>query len=136
MSPQIVVDEQIDYDKVTALLKNWITAEQIGYEVGHKGLSDERIIPLLLRLKRRTLVTIDRDFYLRRLCHSGYCLIYFDLKPEQQFQIPGLLRRLFRIPGFRTIRERMGKVVKVSTTGISYWQLGVQEEQRLDWPSH
>jgi hypothetical protein len=44
MSPQIVVDEQIDYDKVTALLKRWITAEQIGYEVGHKGLSDERII--------------------------------------------------------------------------------------------
>ena len=125
MSPQIVVDEQIYYDKVTALLKRWVTAEQIGYEVGHKGLSDERIIPLLLRLKRRTLVTIDREFYRRQLRHAGYCLIYFDFTPEQQFQIPGLLRRLFRIPGFRTIRERMGKVVKVSTTGISYWQLGI-----------
>ncbi|MFQ6042618.1 MAG: hypothetical protein ACE5PV_17315 [Candidatus Poribacteria bacterium] len=55
---------------------------------------------------------------------------------EQQFQIPGLLRRLFRIPGFQTIRERMGKVVKVSATGISYWQVGVQEEQRLDWLSN
>jgi hypothetical protein len=135
MSPQVVVDEQIDYDKVTALLKRWITAEQIGYEVGHKGFSDERITSLLLRLKRRTLVTIDREFYRRQLRHAGYCLIYFDFRPSQQSQIPILLRRLFQIPGFRTIRERMGKVVKVSATGISYWQLGVQEEQHLDWPS-
>jgi hypothetical protein len=135
MSPQIVVDEQINHGKVTVPLKRWITAEQIGYEVGHKGLPDEQITSLLLRLKRRTLITIDREFYRRQLCHAGYCLIYFDFRPSQQSQIPILLRRLFQIPGFRTIRERMGRVVKVSVTGISYWQLGVQEKQYLDWPS-
>ena len=69
MSPQIVVDEQIDHGKVTVPLKRWITAEQIGYEVGHKGFSDEQITSLLLRLKRRTLVTIDREFYRRQLRH-------------------------------------------------------------------
>ena len=47
-SPQIVVDEHIAHSKVTEPLKNWITAEQIGFELRRaKGLSDEQIIPLL-----------------------------------------------------------------------------------------
>ncbi len=45
-SPQIVVDEHIAHSKVTEPLKNWITAEQIGFELRRaKGMSDEQIIP-------------------------------------------------------------------------------------------
>ncbi len=133
-SPQIVVDEHMAYDEVTGLLKNWITAEQIGFELRRaKGISDEQIIPLLRRLKRRTFVTIDSDFYNSKLCDNVYCLIYFHLSSKQQAQIPVLLRRLFRIEGFRSIRERMGKVVCISPGRIRYYQRSIQGEQHLDW---
>jgi len=70
-SPQIVVDEHIAHGKVTEPLKNWITAEQIGFELRRaKGMSDEQIIPLLRRLKRRTFITIDSDFYKPKLCDN------------------------------------------------------------------
>ncbi len=135
-SPQIVVDEHIAHSKVTDPLKNWITAEQIGFELRQaKGLSDEQIIPLLHRLKRRTFVTIDSDFYNPKLCNDAYCLIYFHVSSTQQAQIPDLLRRLFRIEGFRSIRERMGKVVWVSPEGIRYYQRHFQDEQHLGWPA-
>lgn len=39
MSPQIVVDEQINYDKVTAILKRLITAEQIGTTISNSWLT-------------------------------------------------------------------------------------------------
>lgn len=99
------------------------------------GLSDEQIIPLLYRLKGRTFVTIDRDFYDSKLCKDAYCLIYFHVSSKQQAQIPDLLRRLFRIEGFRSIRERMGKVVWVSPEHIRYYQRQLQDEQHLDWPA-
>lgn len=48
--PQIIVDEHIRHRGVTDVLQGWITAEQIGFEVGYKGLSDEQIISLLHKL--------------------------------------------------------------------------------------
>jgi hypothetical protein len=52
-----------------------VAARQIGYDVGRKGLKDEQIIPLLHTLDRPTFFTLDTDFYNRRLCHEGYCLV-------------------------------------------------------------
>ena len=116
MSPLIVVDEHLSYGDVTQAFQKWITAEQIGVELrGAKGLSDEQIPSLLRRLKRRTFITIDKIFYSPKLCDNAYCLIYFHLAMEQQNQISILLRRLFRIEGFRSVRERMGKVIHVSS---------------------
>ncbi len=89
-SPQIVVDEHIAHSKVTEPLKNWITAEQIGFELRRaKGISDEQIIPLLRRLKRRTFVTIDSDFYNSKLCDDAYCLIYFICHPNNKLKFTG-----------------------------------------------
>ncbi len=134
MSPQILVDEHLSHDDVTEILQNWITAEQIGFELrSEKGLLDEQIISLLHRLKRRTFITIDGWFYKSGLRHPRYCLIYFNLPMRRQNEIPTLLRRLFQIPGFRTIAERMGKVIKVTSRGINYWQLRINDEQYMDW---
>jgi len=55
------------------------------------------------------------------------------LSSKQQAQIPDLLRRLFRIEGFRSIRERMGKVVCVNPERIRYYQRNIQGEQHLAW---
>ena len=119
MSPKIDVDEHLAHDEVTIALKHWITAEQIGVELSQaRGRSDDSLITLLRSLKRRTFITIDDWFYQRRLCDNAYCIIYFHVTTEKQAQIPTLLRRLFIIPGFSTIRERMGKVVRVSEESI------------------
>jgi hypothetical protein len=132
--PLVVVDEHLGHHDVTEPLQRFVTAQQIGVELSQaKGLSDEQIIPFLRSLKRRTFVTIDDWFYKLRLCDNAYCLIYFHLTMEQQVQIPSLLRRLFKIEGFRTVRERMGKVVHVGHEAIRYYQRGLPGEQRLNW---
>ena len=132
--PLVVVDEHLRYDRVTEPLQRFVTAQQIGAELSHaKGLSDEQIIPFLRSLKRRTFITIDAWFYKSRLCDNAYCLIYFRLTMEQQAQIPSLLRRLFKIEGFRTVKERMGKVVHIGHEAIRYYQRGLPGEQRLNW---
>ena len=45
-----------------------------------------------------------------------------------------LLRRLLRLPEFRTRAVRMGKVAYVNPTRIEYWQLGDGRLHRLTWP--
>jgi hypothetical protein len=135
MSPQIVVDEHLHHEKVTKALENWITAEQIGVELGgFKGRSDERIIPALRALKRRTFVTIDDWFYQSELCDQAYCLVYFALSLDRQAEIPNLLRQLFRLPGFRTMRDRLGKVVRVSAEEVRYYERRVKGERTVAWP--
>jgi hypothetical protein len=52
---------------------------------------------------------------------------------EQQVQIPSLLRRLFKIEGFRTVKERMGKVVHVGHEAIRYYQRNLPGEQTVNW---
>ena len=44
----IVLDENIPEDQ-RQLLRGWrVRAQQIGEEVGHKGMKDDQIIPLLM----------------------------------------------------------------------------------------
>lgn len=52
---------------------------------------------------------------------QSFCLVCFKLSADQAEEIPELLRRLLRLPEFRTKRERMGKVALVSRRGIQYY---------------
>ena len=51
---------------------------------------------------------------------------------QQQF-LPSLLRTLFRRPEFRTRAARMGKVARISTTTIEYWELPARRLHRDEW---
>jgi hypothetical protein len=110
---QILLDENMDR-KVLMILRSWITVGQIGHEVGRPGMQDEEIIPgLLLQLKRTTLLTQDERIYNRERPHAAYCLVIVpELSP---LEIADLVRRLLKLPGFRTVKERMGKVVRLTT---------------------
>ncbi|MCI0525525.1 MAG: hypothetical protein L0Y75_09710 [Acidobacteria bacterium] len=88
------------------------------------------IIPLLHTLRRSTFFTRDRDFYLPELRHSGYCLVFLEVAPSQTAHY---LRRFLRHPTFRTQAQRMGKVISVHKDGIAYWQVGVDETQKVEW---
>lgn len=129
---QILIDENMDR-KVLALLQSWITAGQIGHEVGRLGMPDEELIPrLLLEVKRTTFVTHDERIYRRERPHAGYCLVVVPKLPA--VEIAALVRRLLKLPGFRTIKERMGKVVHLTTHRIRWKELGEVKEHIQRWP--
>jgi len=102
----IVLDENILEDQRQLLIKWNVPIRQIGYEVGRKGMKDDRIIPFLLGLRQPTFFTLDADFYRRGLCHSQYSLVYLAARPDDA---AAFVRRLLRHPECDTQAKRMGR---------------------------
>ena len=126
----ILLDENFP-ESQRQLLRSWrIRPQQIGYEIGRKGMKDEVIIPFLHQLRRPTFFTLDDDFYKRDLCHAGYCLVYIGVG---QYESASFVRRLLRYRQFNTQAKRMGTVVRVSHIGISVWYLHAEEEKFFEW---
>ena len=125
-----ILDENISSDQRDRLRIWRVPIRQIGYDVGHEGLQDEEIIPLLNRLHRPTFFSRDWDFYERRLCHARFCLVYLSVEKDK---VAIFVRRLLRHPAFDSETKRMGKVIRASDSGLSYWQLRLDQEQRIAW---
>jgi hypothetical protein len=128
---QLVLDDQLDVQIMVPALEAWITAVRLQHLRPTEHILDDRIPEILRTLKKPTFLTIDHGFWNRRLCHSGYCILYFDLAKDEQQQLPGLLRRLFRLPEFRTRTVRMGKVARVRQETVTYWQAGEKKVASL-----
>lgn len=127
-----VLDENI-VDRQRRQLLVWrIPVRQIGYEVGRKGMDDrDGIVPLLHRLRQPTFFTRDTDFYDRALRHSGYCIVCLRVGQDE---VAAYIRRFLRHPAFNTYARRSGRVVRIGSVGITFWQVGLEEEQTLEWP--
>ncbi len=111
----IVLDENIPEDQ-RQLLRGWrVRVHQIGEELGRKGIKDEQIIPLLLKLTEPTFVTRDFDFWDSDLCHAAYCLVVFDLHADE---VATFTRRVLRHPFLNTKAKRLGHVIRVNHLGI------------------
>ncbi|NHZ71724.1 MAG: hypothetical protein GWP17_01400 [Aquificales bacterium] len=125
-----VLDENI-IDNQRRQLGSWrIRIHQIGFEVGRKGMKDREIIPFLHQLKQPTFFTRDDDFFERRLCHAGYCLVYLDVRKEE---VATFVRRVLRQQVFKTKAKRMGKVIRASHVGLAVWNLHAEKEEHLGW---
>jgi len=126
-----ILDEDIGLSQ-RQQLEAWKTHfRQIGVEIGSSGMKDhEEIIPLLHRLKRPTFFTLDRGFYRPTLRHQGYCLVFLDVWEDEA---AAYIRRFLRHVTFRTQAQRMGKVVRVYHSGVSYWHVNVKKAQALSW---
>jgi hypothetical protein len=126
-----ILDEDIDLSQRQQLEVWKIHFRQIGVEIGNFGMKDrEDIIPLLHRLKRPTFFTLDRGFYHPTLRHQGYCLVFFDVWEDEA---ASYIRRFLRHAVFRTQAQRMGKVVRVYHSGVSYWQARIKKAYVLRW---
>jgi hypothetical protein len=126
----IVLDENI-FESGRAHLRKWrMNVRQIGYDVGHKGMSDDEIIPLLRRLQRPTFFTRDADFFARGLCSDRFSLAFLDLK---SFDAADYIRRFLKHPEFRTWARRKGCVTRIARSGISVWRLHAQRVARYQW---
>jgi hypothetical protein len=93
-------------------------------------MKDDEIIRLLHELDRPTFFSLDRDFYDRRLCHEGYCLIHLDVEEEM---VAEYIRRLLRHRELNTKAKRMGRVFRVLQTGLTGWRTHQVHEGHLTW---
>jgi hypothetical protein len=125
-----VLDENIPESQRLLLRKRRMRVRQIGLDIGRKGMTDREIVRLLHRLDRPTFFTLDSDFYNRRLCHEGYCLVYLDVDEDAA---GGYVRLLLRQPAFNSRAKRMGCVIRVSPEGLAIWRIRETQERRLGW---
>jgi len=65
--------------------------------------------------------------------HACYCIINVAMPKEQIREIPGILRRLFRVPDFKTKALRMGKIIHVTQNHIEYYERD-RRIHSLQWP--
>ncbi len=113
-----ILDENITRDQVDILQRWGIPVRTISGDLGRQGIDDDQIVPLLLHLKRPTLITRDGDFFARDLIHERYSLVWFNVEIEET---AFFVRRFLRHSLFRTAAQRLGKVIRVEPKGIAYW---------------
>lgn len=61
---------------------------------------------------------------------ARYRLIYLDVGPDEAADF---IRRFLRHPSIRRQAQRMGKVVRVRRSGLTYWQVGEENEHMVGW---
>jgi len=125
-----VLDENFPDDERLVLLRKGIHVRQIGRDIGIEGMGDDQIIPLLHGLDRPTFFTHDEDFYRRRFCHQGYCLVNLAVDEEH---LAEYVLRVLRHPALSSKAKRMGQVIQAQPTGLTVWRIHAKKAVRLDW---
>ena len=90
----------------------------------------EEILRYLHRTKSETFFTRDEGFFRRHLCHPNYGIVVVGT-PVLETAL--YVRRFLRHKTFRTKKGRMGKVIRLSRTGIVCWETGGEKLRRLSW---
>ena len=112
----IILDHNIPRNQRQALRRLGLRTHQVGFEIGRPEWEDrEEIVRYLHRQKHPTFFTRDVGFFQIRLCHASYCLVVLA---GSVLQTAHDIRSFLRHPSFRTRKQRMGAVVKLSPTGI------------------
>jgi hypothetical protein len=128
----ILLDENV-IESQRLLLRSWrIRVRQLGLEVEHPGLKDDEVIPLLHWLHPVTFFTRDLGFFQRGPAHRGYCLVCLEVGESE---VASFIRRVLRHPMLNTEAKRLGKVIRVSHSGLIVWSVDQRAENRLAWPS-
>jgi hypothetical protein len=73
---------------------------------------------------------LDHGFYHPTLLHQGYCLVFLDVWDDE---VVDYIRRFLRHQAFRTRTQRLGKIVRVRPSGVSYWEVRQRGEHTLNW---
>ncbi|GDY23623.1 hypothetical protein LBMAG56_49700 [Verrucomicrobiota bacterium] len=125
-----LLDENFPCDQAALLVAWRVPCRQIGHEVARLGTQDEEIIPLLHRLRRVTLFTLDEDFHKRRLAHASYCLAWLDVRADDAALT---VRRFLRHARFNAVAKRMGIVARLGESGVHFWQRNQTAKMRVGW---
>jgi hypothetical protein len=125
-----VLDENVPESQRQLLRSTRIAVRQNGLDIGRKGLKDQEVLTLRHHLDRPTLFTLDGDFYNRRFCHKGYCLVYLDVEEDA---VAGYVRRVLRHPDLNSKGKRMGRIIRASATNLDCWRIREGRERKLGW---
>ena len=132
----IVVDENLHDRRIMAAISAWYPGQVVSVVTlrPRSLIKDEAIPTLLLNATQPTFVTINvTDFWKKVEPHRSYCIINVAVPKERIREIPNLLRRLFRLPDFKTKASRMGKIVHATSNHIEYYESDWRV-QTLGWP--
>ncbi len=113
-----VLDELFDDTVFERLKSQHIAIDKIGAGFGNTGWSDEKILQAL-QSSGKTFHTRDHGFYRLSCLHPSYCIVCYDV-PLGEMTL--YIRRFLRHPLFNTHAKRLGKVVKITTQRIEFWQ--------------
>jgi hypothetical protein len=132
----IVLDENLQALRLNNPIVTWYPGH-VCYVMDLRSgtvIKDEAIPQLLQRHKGVTFVTTNViDFWMSELLHSRYSIVCISLPNERVREVPELLRRLLRLPEFRTKTARMGKVVRVNRREVQYYTGTHKRIHTLAW---
>lgn len=120
----IVLDEQLLGRQLEVEIARWYPGNvQFITDLRPATVIKDDAIPSILQQQASpTFVTINaRDFWQKFDADNKFCIICLALPDPRVDEIPELLRTLFRDSDFATKRDRMGKIVRLSTEGGSYY---------------
>ena len=132
----IVLDEQLQGLGLEHAVSRWYRGAVVVVTTLRPGtvVKDEAIPTLLRRCKQPIFVTINHtDFWRRIPADRSYCIVCLALTIEQAAQVGDWLRRLCRLPEFKTKRTRMGKVVLLSQWRLQYYHIHATPITTLRW---
>jgi hypothetical protein len=120
----LVLDEQLLGRNLEVALARWYRGSVLFItELRRDTIIKDEAVPTILGQQRSpTFVTInDADFWRSVAIDRRFCVICFPLPDSQAELIPGLLRSVLHHQLFRTKAQRMGKVLRVTQSAISYY---------------
>lgn len=137
----IVLDENTLQESILRAIERWYPGRVCVVADLRPGtvIKDEAIAAVLMQQRHPTFVTTNAiDFWLRVHPHERYCVVCLPIPNERQNEIPDLLRRLLHLPEFCTKAARMGRVARVTSAGVQFYDLTHPGVQTISWtdPSH
>ena len=120
----IVLDEQLLGRNLEVLIGGWYrgAVRCITDLRPHTVIKDEAIPGLLRTQAQPTFVTInERDFWRKVAIDEHFCVMCFVLSDARAGDVAGALRGVLQRPEFRTKAQRMGKVIRITESSISYY---------------
>jgi hypothetical protein len=124
-----VLDELFDESIHEQLKARRIAIDKIGAGFGKTGWLDEHILQAL-HGSEKTFHTRDHGFYRRSAAHSSYCIVYYEVPLAE---MAAYIRRILRHPQFNTHAKRLGKVIKVTSQRIEFWQRDRSTKSIMRW---
>lgn len=120
----IILDEQLMKQSIRLAIAKWYRGSvRLVTDLRPQTIIKDDAVPDLLRRENQpTFVTInEKDFWKKVPIDSQFCVVCFTLPYTRTEEIPGALRSLLRHPEFKTKAARMGKVIRVSEEGTTYY---------------
>jgi hypothetical protein len=127
----IILDHNIPEDQAQQLRGRRIHFRQIGFEVGRPEWDDQQeILRFLHATKQITFFTRDLGFFRSSWRHTNYCLVTLTVPV---LETAHYISKLLRHPQFNTRAKRNGKVIRVSTKNINFWDIRRQRPSTARW---